>query len=397
MTNRGQLRDGRKTITHEFVNSNDRFVEDVGSFPAKFTVSAIIHGSDAIQQRDDFRALLNVPGPGVLIHPSYGRQVVTVEGQYTVSDSDVELGQFIFEITFAIDSGPVFPRQQQDTTSTVATSELEARARVLQRITDQWNIPLSQVSNANAADKLTEYSTRIEKIFSAIVEDPSEIIRITNRVKDAAAASVRTGQGVSSAVGDILVSLDLIPVETLSTLNGIKDFLDFGSDDQPINNPAGLSTDQSSRQLNQGLFNSAIRSTSLVKAFTTSTLVDFQIASRLDANRSELAAASRSIINTIRATGVQFDAASARGVQINTSRDREAVNAILDTRSSAEKILSRNEENLFRLSRVEIPLTSARLLSYALFENDSETAILSDLNRSQKPSNLSGELQAITK
>lgn len=394
---RSRLSDGRKTVTHEFVNSDNRFVEDLGAFPSKFTVTAIIHGANAIQQRDNFRALLNKPGPGVLIHPSYGRQEVTVEGQYAVSDSDTELGEFRFEITFARDSGAAFPRLGQPTTSTVAASELTARSSILQRIEDQWNVPLTTISNADAADKLTSYAEGVARDFSGIVADASEIIRVTNSVKNSASAIVRSGFDVSGAVGDILISLDLIPTETLSTLTAIKSLLDFGSGDQPINNVAGLSIDQSNRQLNQNLFNSAIQATSLTKAYTTSTLVDFQIASRLDANRSELATSSRSIINDIRSGAVQFDAASAQGVQVSTSRDREAVNAILDTRSLGEKIMSQDEENLFRISSVKTPLTSARLLSYALFEDDSETDIIANLNRAQKPSSLSGDLGAINK
>lgn len=394
---RNQLRDGRKTVTHEFVNSTNRFVEDLGQFPSKFTVSAIIHGADSIQQRDSFRALLNKPGPGILIHPSYGRQEVTVEGQYTVSESDTELGEFKFEITFARDSGAAFPRLGQPTTSTVASSELTARTSVLQRVKDQWSIPLTTISNSDAATKLTTYADDVAKDFSGIVADASEIIRITNRVKANASALVRSGDNVAGAIGDILVSLDLIPTETLATLNSIKSLLNFGASDASINNSAGLSIDQSNRILNQNLLNSAVQSTSLVKAYTTSTLVNFQIASRLDANRSQLAVASRSIISDIRSAGVQFDAASARGISVNTSRDRDAVNAILDTRSLGEKIMSQNEEALYRLSTVKVPLTSARLLSYALFEDDGETDIIADLNRSQKPSSLSGNLGAVNK
>lgn len=394
---RSQLTDGRKTVTHEFVNSSARYVEDLGQFPQKFTVTAIVHGSDAIQQRDNFRALLNKPGTGILIHPSYGRQEVAVEGQYTVAESDTELGEFRFEITFARDSGAVFPGLGRATTSTVAASEIAARTSILQRIQDQWSVPLTTISNNDASAKLRSYAENISEEFSSVVSDASEIIRTANSVKANVSALVRSGDRVAGAIGDILASLDLIPTETLATLNSVKSLLNFGNSDIPINNRSGLSADQSNRALNRGLFNSAIQSTSLVKAYTTSTLVDFQITSRLDANRSQLASAARSIIRGIRSVGVQFDAASARGVQVNTSRDRDAVNAILDTRALGESIMSRDEENLYRLANIKSSATSARLLSYALFEGDDEAEIIADLNRAQKPSSLFGNLEAINK
>ena len=392
---RSRVTEGRKTVAHEFVNSSNRFIEDLGGFPQKFSVTAIIHGADAIQQRDNFRELLNKPGSGILIHPSYGRKNVAVEGQYTASESDTELGEFRFEITFAIDSGAAFPSKGNPTTSTVSASEQEARSSTLQRVKDQWNVPQTTISNADAASKLTAYADQVSASFAPIVTDASEIIRVTSVVKNNASALVRSGS-VADAVGSILVTLDLIPAETFATLAAGKGLLDFGAFDEPITNSAGLSVDQSNRVLNRNLLNSAVRSTSLAKSYTTSTLVDFQTTARLDDNRSELAAASRAIIRDIREAGVQFDAASAQGVQINTSRDKEAINALLDTRSLGEEIMSQNGENLYRISAVQSPLTSARLLSYALFEDDSETSIIADLNSGQKPSRLSGDLEAVS-
>lgn len=397
LTPRSQITDGRKTVSHEFVNSNNRFVEDLGLFPSKFSVTAIIHGENAIQRRDDFRTLLNKAGSGILIHPTYGRQTVAVEGQYTISDADTELGEFKFDITFAIDSGAAFPRLGQPTSSTVASSESTARTSILQRIEDQWTTPLTTTSNSDASTKLSTYATDISDAFSKVVEDASDIIRITDEVIANVSSLVRSGSGVSDSVGAILDTLDAIPTESLSTLNTIKKFLDFGVDDLAITNFAGLSTDQANRVLNRDLLNSGVQATSLVKAYTTSTLVDFKIVSRLDENRKQLSETSRAIISDIRAAGVEFNAATAKGVQISSSRDRDAVNAILDTRSIGDLIMAKNEENLYRLSQVSTPKSSARLLSYSLFETDGETEIIANLNRGLKPSNLFGALEAINK
>lgn len=390
-------RDGRKTVTHEFVNSDSRFVEDVGRFQPKFTVTAIVHGSDAIQQRDNLRAELNKPGIGLLIHPSYGRQEVVVEGQYTVSEADTELGEYRFEITFVRSSGAAFPRAGQPTSSSVAASEQTARSEILQRIEDQWNVPLTTISNADAAAKLVDYADGISLAYSPVVDDASDIIRAVDAVVSNAASIVRSGTLVASSLGNILSALDAIPSETLSTLNAIKGFLDFGSLDSTIVNSAGLSTDQSQRILNRGLMNSGVQATSLTKAYTTSTLVDFEIVSRLDDNRSELATASRTILSGIRQTGIEFDAASASGVSVGSTRARDAVNAILDTRTLADSVLSKKEQNLYRLTDVRQNVSSARLLSYALFADDEQTQIIADLNRAQRPSSLTGDLAAINR
>ena len=92
--------EGRKVAVHEFVNSDRRFIEDLGAAPSKFRVTAIVHGTTAIQDRDALRAALSLPGIGVLVHPSYGRQEVVVEGTYEVSSSDLRLGEFQFNIHY---------------------------------------------------------------------------------------------------------------------------------------------------------------------------------------------------------------------------------------------------------------------------------------------------------
>lgn len=389
--------DGRKTVTHEFVNSDNRFVEDVGRFQPKFRVTAIVHGADAIQLRDSLRSELNKPGIGILIHPSYGRQEVVVEGQYSISDADTELGEYRFEITFVRSSGAAFPRAAQPTTSSVAASEQTARSQILQRIEDQWHVPLTTFSNVDAAAKLIAYADGIKLAFSPVVEDASEITRVVDAVTSNAASIVRLGSSVSSSMGGILGALDAIPTETLSTLNAITGFLDFGANDSTIVNSAGLSVDQSQRQLNRGLLNSAVQATSLTKAYTTSTLVDFEVVSRLDNTRSDLSASSRTILSGIRQTGIEFNAASASGVSTGATRARDAVNAILDTQTLSESVLSEKEQNLYRLSDVRQNVTSARLLSYGLFEDDDQTQIIADLNKAQRPSSLTGDLAAINR
>lgn len=389
--------DGRKTVTHEFVNSDNRFVEDVGRFQPKFRVTAIVHGAEAIQQRDSLRAELNKPGVGILVHPSYGRQEVVVEGQYTIADADTELGEYRFEITFVRSSAAAFPRAGQPTTSSVAASEQTARSEILQRIEDQWNVPLTTISNADAAAKLVAYADGINLAYSPVVDDASDIIRAVDAVVSNATSIVRSGSSVASSMGSILNALDAIPTETLGSLNAIKGFLDFGSLDSTIVNSSGLSTDQSQRILNRGLMNSGVQATSLTKAYTTSTLVDFEIVSRLDNNRSELATASRVILSNIRETGIEFDAASASGVSIGATRARDAVNAILDTGTLADSVLSDKEQNLYRLTDVRQNVSSARLLSYSLFADDDQTQIIADLNKGQRPSSLSGDLAAINR
>lgn len=90
---------GRKIVTHEFVNSDRRIDEDLGAFPPIFTLSAFVHGEDAFAKRDKLRRALETPGQGSLIHPTRGRVLVTAK-QYSISSNANSVGRIDFQLTF---------------------------------------------------------------------------------------------------------------------------------------------------------------------------------------------------------------------------------------------------------------------------------------------------------
>ena len=297
LTPKNTTRTGRKVAVHEFVNSDKRFVEDLGAFPNEFSFPAIVHGENAIQLKDSFIEILNKPGPGILIHPTYGSQSVSVKGPYTIDDDDTSLGQFVFKLVFAVDSGPVSPTATRPTTSTISAIEQTTRSSILQRIRDQWITPITDISNSDAAQKLISYAEEIATAYQSVVADASEITEATNDAIQNANFYVRTGLGIATPIFNILNALDAIPTESLGTLTSIKNFIGFGEDDQNILNRFQLSSDQQNRIINRNLLNSTIQATSLTKAYTVSTQVDFLTVTRLDENRSDLAAGSRSVVS----------------------------------------------------------------------------------------------------
>lgn len=90
---------GKKTVDHEYPGSNDRFVEELGRKSKDFSIKAIIHGSNVLNDRKRFQDLLDEPGVGLLIHPYLGSLSVKAV-DYTSSTSDDKIGLVEFNITF---------------------------------------------------------------------------------------------------------------------------------------------------------------------------------------------------------------------------------------------------------------------------------------------------------
>src|SRR3989304_6773530 len=67
---------GRKTALHEFPNSDERFVEDLGEIPQRFTVTAFVHGLDWLERGQALENALRTAGPGRLVLPTFGAWTV---------------------------------------------------------------------------------------------------------------------------------------------------------------------------------------------------------------------------------------------------------------------------------------------------------------------------------
>ena len=116
---------GRKTVTHEFVNSSRREVEDLGLLLKVFNLKAIISNKDNFyfQKRD---ALINIlekgpnsdNSPKVLSHAFQGRFNV-VSKPYSLLETIGDLGAAFFELTFEQAEDRIVPLPSAFTASNI--------------------------------------------------------------------------------------------------------------------------------------------------------------------------------------------------------------------------------------------------------------------------------------
>lgn len=91
---------GRKTALHEFPNSSERFVEDLGEIPPRFTITAFVHGLDWLERAQALENALREAGPGRLVMPTFGAWTVWAL-PYSKSASQTSVGEIEFSLEFA--------------------------------------------------------------------------------------------------------------------------------------------------------------------------------------------------------------------------------------------------------------------------------------------------------
>jgi len=90
---------GRRTQTHEFVQRDQPFVEDLGRQTREFKLTAFVIGADCYDKRDALLGALDKPGPGELVHPQFGKLNVTA-ADCSVSHERREGGLVRFDLVF---------------------------------------------------------------------------------------------------------------------------------------------------------------------------------------------------------------------------------------------------------------------------------------------------------
>jgi len=168
---------GRKVVLHEYPDSNQRFVEDLGQLPGRFRVQAFVTGDDWLDRSNALETALNKAGQGILVMPTMGsRRLYALP--YTKDASQTSVGIITFNLDFAAGKPSDAPAQ-------IATTQQE----VFEKGDDSRGI--------------------MQKIFGDDYETPEFITNIETAIGD-----------VKDSVSDVVAKIqDQIDIGTLQQLN----------------------------------------------------------------------------------------------------------------------------------------------------------------------------------
>ena len=113
---------GRRVETHEYPNRDKPYTEDLGRVTFRPNITAYVIGDDCFDQRDRLIEALNKPGPGTLVHPTYGELNVCVDGEIRVGTTSSEGRMVRFDLQF-VEAGELeYPTAGAATANTLVSS-----------------------------------------------------------------------------------------------------------------------------------------------------------------------------------------------------------------------------------------------------------------------------------
>lgn len=344
---------GRKTVTHEFVNSNRREVEDLGLQQKIFSLRAVISNKDGqyFAKRNALINALEEGGQGVLIHAFLGRFDVVAK-PYTLTERISELGAALFDLTFERAEDQIIPLPDAFTLSNITelrTDTLDALSAEFEAAPPQGfrvsqPFPFNFTAVTEVLDAIGNAIEAVTKIFNRALAEIDDFAATLNDFRNNIRRLVNLpGQLVSSLTNLIssVVALAETPEEATLTLEKLFEF----GDDFPLINP--ITAERIERLQNRDLLTGFMQIGALAYAYEQAANIPFFTVREIDSFSNKLNAQFNKVFPTI--------------------TDQNIAATLQNLRNTTNEFLDIQRLNVKKIVEIITPEQPAQILAYQLY------------------------------
>ena len=416
---------GRRVILHEYPNSDERFVEDIGQIPPKFRLEAFVHGRDFLVRAEALRAALDEEGAGPLVMPVFGNFTANALA-YSVDASQNTVGEIKFHLEFATSRRTPGPSRSLPDIEDIFELGDAARTAVQSSLATAATVPGTAYEGRVAEHDVSQLSLILRRVTTGlvVVDQAAKYAEKLDLLDRDRANLVRDGARLSENLvqGDIAdpgawqrLSLGIRESDPEATFDAAQRLLSFGSDLSrqvtdfaedasrsltggeslplfPIQTGIPLWTADTAQRVqrnqNRTNFVQANRVAALIFFYERAAAADYTTEDQVISIRERLAQGFDAVMRT--------GFADASSIQSN-SAVRQAVD---DTRFAALQVLDQKQQVSPGITTVDLAAPrSAVTLSYALYaENlttpaqlDEQAETINRLNPAQPATAIEGE------
>ena len=377
-----QRQGGRKSATHDYPNTDHRFIEDLGKIVPVFQIEATIHGkdSDYIIKRDKFIDALEQKGSGQLSHPFYTNMNVMVVG-YTLNETFTELGVASFSIEFGITGKSLFPAQDKDT-STLVNSKIDSAIQNVQAWLGENYTPATgnregHLFNVDMFSRfIAAYSASVLSVGSQQNIDQDLLADLKYQqsyIQDNKHALVANADTLSEEIVDSFNALDNTDSTNFILLNSYTNFFYFQQD---ITLPAATTIQRVKNEQNFWAITHAVSLLALMYAYRNATEIDYFTTEDLLAVGTTLENQYQYII-------------SLNGL------DYELFRELKNIRASMVDFFDQVRQNVYNIMQVNVQQIPLSVLVYQYYGSLDVEPDLLNLNRVVDPAFIDGSFKLL--
>lgn len=379
---------GKKYAIHEYANTDVRYVEELGKLPPIFTLTGIVHGSDSFNQRLQLENALERKGLKELVHPIYGAiQVKSLD--FSVSSSQTEVGQFVFNMKFAQSRENITPSPSTPTNATISGQADLSRENLDNRLEALYTPPkTSETFNrvvATLQDTFDTVRDEIQKVVGLSTTGAARFSRVYRTVTNNITAIVSDAETLKNNITLFYTAALDAPVFVEQLGNAWDRLLQ-----EPLTISSPPTTEQQSiRQQDNYAIVEHMRLTALASSYEAKVYTEYSTDVDLANARAFLNENYKNQLKRkneeIQETGL---ASVADGADVRSS--------FADLRSLARKVFDEREKAVFRITTINPRLTSMSLAAYRYYGNHDLLAQLLTLNPDINHAQFDAEIKALT-
>lgn len=370
------LSGGRKKITHEYPNSTNRYVEDLGGLEKSFTLSCWTDNNVSYSQRDSLINALEGSGVGTLIHPEYGSFEASVIN-YNITDDINKLGISTFSINFEQSSKNTLPLVKKGSKGKIGilggliSTERDSKLSALFTSVSNNKARFQSASNTltQSARKMQQLAQKVQGSSSTFSDFTSSI----NTVISSANALVQAPSTLATNLGFAFDNLASAYSSSEDLFSSIKGFFGFNERDQDV---IGSSTRSQAIRNNQDQINNFISASVISIAYEAAVNIEYT-------NNEEL--------------NLVIDDLEDGFSQLPANLDSDILNLIHEQRIEATQIFSDLQISLPNVNDYVIlnPLPLNTLI-YNLYGSLELKDTIKELNAFRDTSQISGTIKILT-
>lgn len=372
---------GRKTVSHDYVNSKDRYVEDFGKNPGTYTFNAFVTDitwPSYKRKKDALEKALNTAGIGRLIHPTYGVLDVVATINSVSEDLINELGIAKYNLTFLVSSLNIFPTSKAGNKSSINRlfdTIFNDNGTAFQNAVDYINQG-TEVFN-DGRDAIQDLTSTINDTVSTINGIADEASAFTSDIINFQASItelMQTPSNLSNRFTTIFNNISLITdnFENLFTLG-----LNLVGIGNARNNISGSSNRVAAINSNRNSLYNFNDVAALTIAYQAATNITFTNQSQLDSIQTRLNSAFQNLdINTV---------------------DQDVYYDLQNLRNAVRLFLDNIRLNLARIVTKRINSIPVTILAYSQYGSTSRSDEILALNNIEDPAFISGVVNILSK
>jgi len=284
-----RTRVGRAQIIHKFINSNKNSIEDQGLNPRGYQLTAVITGTNYLQDRDRLLAKIEEGGKGTLIHPFYGRIENIVAFPVDFEERMSALGRVEIPLVFELDESEGIPTKLINTSSEITQKKLVVLDSFSTEVKDKFKVTSTSTGNFESAKgKLDGFViSLIKNVTTATISGglangfKAAVNDFSKNINSLISNPEELGIQITDLMGDIANIYD----EPEQILEVSGRFFDFGDDDTPI---VETTTGLSERALNNSTLNKTIQGSALAVAYQAAGLIEYGTVDEIDSVSNNL-------------------------------------------------------------------------------------------------------------